>query len=786
MNSRTIRLFSCLIVFQLTCAGFARALTSEGQKSETLVTFDSDEVLSKITTNEGVRISRSSDGALEVHVTPFEQHKNNWPVVAFDGRLFGRKLNLANYSRVEVALQHQTDGLSRIDFQLSTGPDASSGVDYEDYLVPGHSPWTARIDLTTLKNNDPSEVSVLQFIFRPRPTETAYRIESVRAIYDPAIGSPAEKLESKVTAARQQFAKVKDLPSKLPAEQQDKARTQIAALAEQFDKLSAQLVKAKAQNYAGTLRALMTQADEVVNELGRMRFLADGPLLVWTPDPYRNILRATGPDPKTELLKNVSLAMAGNEFRDIVFSTTASGRDLSLNIAVESTGSTKIPAKAVEVRVTEYPKNLRGEYTGDALINVDGPVQIPAGETRQFWVRFNSRTVDLPAGDYAFNIAVNDDAAGARQVIPGKLTVWNFRLPNYDILPNNSYAIFSQGMRGDTSGEVFHQAVADMKAYGLNYIFVEPPEIPVPTGLDDNWQITGYSDEAFSSRLKSSVKAWQQAPGDDQLCFIIALSNFEDLGLKKDGYAFPNDKWKGVLRQYINHLKSLIADAGVKQNQWMLVLRDESMEPVLTKYDIPMAEAIKEIDPSIRIKCNSSAVISDPKWVERYFKAFDVFQPHRGRIDVLKFLRKSGRPIWFYECDTALTTLGRDLYDYYRVYTWDMLEQGIVGTGVWTYYSSPHDRPWNEDFQGCQLIYLHPQHGLVHSRRYEMFRETADDFRYVSALRSAAKAKGGQAIQDAESLIQQAVKEITTNRQDPSRCEHWRMEIANRIVGLTK
>ena len=113
-----------------------------------------------------------------------------------------------------------------------------------------------------------------------------------------------------------------------------------------------------------------------------------------------------------------------------------------------------------------------------------------------------------------------------------------------------------------------------------------------------------------------------------------------------------------------------------------------------------------------------------------------------------------------------------------------MLDQGITGTGAWTYYSSPHDRPWNEDFQGCQLIYLHPQRGLVHTRRYEMLREGNDDFRYVAALRAAAETKGDPAKQQAETLIEEAIQNIIGDRLDRTRAETWRARIAEQIVSM--
>ncbi len=754
-------------------------------RTKTIIDFRTDAVLKKIAVGPGVSIARTSDNALEVRVAPFAEHNNQWPLIAFSRDFFGEPLNLSGYSRLEVVLHHLSEGMARVDFDIATPPDTSTNVDYDQFMIPGQTTMTAKLSMTTLVNNDPSEIGIIQFIFRPRPTAAVYRLEPIRAVYDPSIGSPSETLLAGMAAAKDQFNALKrELASKLPADQQQAAQQRVADLGKCLVSLTQDIEKARSRQFYKAYRSLSRRADEVVSEAGKLRFLSTGPLCVWVPDRYPSFLRDAGPDLQAEPLKEISVSMAGNEFRDFVFSVAGSGRDLSLNLAVRPTGIASLPAQAIEIRQTDYPRNTRGEYTGDVLVPVGGSARIPSGESRQFWVRFNTRTIKVPPRQYTFELAISDDANSIKQVVSGKLEVWNFSLPSYDILPNNSYSIFSKGVRDDASGEKFRQAMADMKLYGLNYVFVEPPEIPVPTGLDDQWKITGYDDTAFSTRLKGAMEAWRQAPGEETLNFIISLSGFEEMGLKKEGYAFLNAQWKQVLTQYIKHLKSLIVDAGLKDEQWMLVLRDESMEPALMQWDIPMAEAIKSIDPTIRMTTNSSAIVSDPAWAARYFKAFDVFQPHRWREPVYQWLRTSGKPIWLYECDGGMAGMGRDLYDYFRLYTWDMLDHGFVGAGVWMYYSTPHDRPWNEDFQGCQLVYLHPERGLVHSRRYEMFRESLDDYRYVAALRAAAGKRGGDAVKRAQSLIQDAVKDIMTNRQDRQRCETWRVRMAQQVVSL--
>jgi hypothetical protein len=652
-------------------------------------------------------------------------------------------------------------------------------------MIPGQTTMTIRLATEAIRNNDPSQIGIIQFIFRPRAKDTDYRVEPIRAVYDPKMGSPAEHLRAKLKLAGEKLTEVRrQVLGKLPADQQQAAQEQAAKVVRDLAALNQDEAAARVDGYVGKYAELAKRAEEVIGQIAKLRLLEAGLLKAWVPDRYVNFVRQSGPRLQDPLLKEISLRMAGNEFRDFVFAASGAERELSLEASVRMTGQHLLPADAVTISVSDYPKNMRGEYTGDALVPVHGPVRIAAGESRQFWVRFDTRTAKIPAGDYTFELVLNDTLSGTREVYPGKLRIWDFSLPGYDILPNNSYAIFSGGLRDDSSGDKFRAAVMEMKKYGLNYIAIEQPDVPTPKGLDDQWRITGFNDELFKSRIHDALKVWHDAPGEEKLNFTISLSSFEELGLKRDGYAFGNDVWKGVLKQYLDHLKSILANEGLGNDRWMLVLRDESSEPVLMQYDIPFAEAIKEIDPAIRITCNSSAIMGDAHWTERYFKAFDVFEPLRTKELTLKYLRQSGKPIWWYECDTAMTVMGRELYDYYRVYPWEMIREGIVGTGIWTYISVPHDRPWGEDFQGCQLIYLHPQYGVIHSRRLEMYREGLDDFRYVAALRQAAKKHGNEAIEQAEQLIRQAIDDITSHRQESGHCDIWRQRLAERIVTM--
>jgi hypothetical protein len=744
--------------------------TATGQTTmQTLIDFSSDDAIANITVNDGVSIRRTDDGMLEVRITPFAEHGNMWPVVRFTQQFFGGSANLAGHSRLETVLHHDSKGMARVDLQFASADDMTRNVDNHALLIPGHTAMPVKMGIDVIRDNDPSNIVGIQLIFRPRDNATVFRLEPFRLVYDPAVGSAADRLAATAQQIPAQFdAARRQLPETLTAQQQ--AAT--AALAQRVESLTRDITAAHAQQFDKTYRALSRRVSDMVGEIARLRFMSAGRLWVWQPDRYPNILRDTGPQLTAEPLERLVLSMAGNECRDAVVMISAAESDLSLDIAVRSADESTLPAGAIAVRYTDYIQGTRPEPTGDALLRVEGPIALPAGESRQLWIRFDTRSAPLPPGSHGFELTIRDEAHGIERTIPGELTVWDFDLPSYDVLPNNSYAILGGRLGTD---DLYRQAVEHMKMYGMNYLFVETPVLLRPTGLDDDWNITGYDDALLMKHVRQAIDAWEAAPGDDQLNFIFAILNFHELGLEREGYAFPNERWKHVFAQWLTHFKSLMEKEGIDQSRWMLVLADESGEPALMNLEIPLAEAIKSIDPTVRISCNTSTILSDTLWSMRLFKAFDMFQPHLGYELPLEWLRLSGKELWVYQCETNLPLMGRDLYSYYRLYPWDMLERGFVGTGFWTYYSAPHDRPWNEDFQGCQLVYIHPEQGLIHSRRYEIAREGFDDYRYMMALRQAAP-------DVAEALIAEAVQDITTHRHDHHRAEQWRARIADTIL----
>ena len=476
--------------------------------------------------------------------------------------------------------------------------------------------------------------------------------------------------------------------------------------------------------------------------------------------------------------------MARNEFRHATFMATACDRDVELSVEVEA----EHPALAdsVLLRWAEFVTLPSGEEYGDPLLPLQGPLAIPQGESRELWLLFDARWSDLGPGDHDFRLRLRDLAGDAERVVPGSLRIWDFELPSYDSLPNNAYVEYHNSEIGS---RVPDEGVRHMKMYGVNMVYVYPHELPWPVEVDDALNITTFDAATLTRRVGDIEREWRAAPGEERLQWIFALTGAPERLLKSDAVVYPSEQWKSVLAQWVARFRELMRTLDVADEDWMFVLADESSESVLVTYEIPFAEMLKHIDGRLILTCNASQVINDAAMADRFFRAFDVLQPN---LDSLKrspalreFLGTNRRPLWTYRCE-SMAGLDRNLYDYYRVYAWNMLEYGITGTGMWT-YCAQGDSPWEGAGRSLSYNLVHKhrdEDSVVHSRRYEFYREGADDYRYAQALLAAARDKGEAAEREARDLVREAIADITANVRDVTGCEKWRLRIAGEILRL--
>lgn len=519
---------------------------------------------------------------------------------------------------------------------------------------------------------------------------------------------------------------------------------------------------------------------------------------VWEIDPYENFLKTRAPGPATPQIGNLQVQMSQDEFRDALFMVGPyDGGELAVDIHVETLDG--LPEGMILVQETLYVYNLGlggNQFTGDAVYPLTGPLVIPAGESRQVRLRFDGRYSGVQPGIYSFNVILTDVDSLKEQIIPGTVEVWDFNLPSTDELPNHNWVMIKGT---EWSGDVLTNGIQEMKKYGLNYIFVTWTEMPQAVDVDENGNILSLNTSSFDYRVSAPLTAWQAGVGNEKLNYIFYLY---DLSLGQTGdniITYPSELWNTLFGNWISMMRDRLQTLyGITDDRWMLVLGDEQGADTLMDYTIPLAETIKAIDPTITLICNSSVTLSEP-WASRYFAAFDIFQPnlqyYEERPALRTFLQSSGKELWAYKCAGYCGSVGFDIYKYYRSYAWRMVKYGMKGIGLWTYCVNTGGKPtydwpgYNPSGTGISwghvLAVKHwANDDVVHIRRYEMYRETVDDYRYILKLRDVAAQAGPQTQADAEALIDQATTDIIDNNWDHSLCDYWRTEIADEILSL--
>jgi len=522
----------------------------------------------------------------------------------------------------------------------------------------------------------------------------------------------------------------------------------------------------------------------------------------WQIDPYENFMKDRSQGASDPILERIDVKMAQGEYRDALFMLGPYAETRNINIDVQT--SAGVPGDMILVQETLYLLNRAPggtQYTGDALYPLSGPLTVPAGESRQVRLRFDARYSGVEPNDYKFAVILTDADAGEEQVIPGSLTVWDFELSSYDEFPNNGFVWFNNTQWSGNPNNSY--AVKDMKEGGFNIIYIHPIEMPTITSHDENWDNLVLDSTQFENRINMAVNAWAAAPGNDKLKWLIQPLSSVWNGEGSGPPGFLSTQWHTAFGNYLAQIKAILAGYGIYDDDWMMTLADEETAAALMEYTIPMAEAIKSIDSSVTMKCNSSAILIYPSWAARYLAATDIFQPHHTAVEdptyhaslggtYLDWLKSSGKPIWSYRCEGHFDEVGEDVYDYYRLDGWRAVKYGLVGTGIWT-YCAQGIYPWIDPLppkptqSGFILIFQHWDIGnpeVVHSRRYEMFREGRDDYRYVHKLREVAAAIGGSAPADVEQLIDNGATNILTNGSNHALCDQVRVTLAEEILRL--
>lgn len=501
--------------------------------------------------------------------------------------------------------------------------------------------------------------------------------------------------------------------------------------------------------------------------MGQFFLLHKPAFYTWQISPYVNILKQEYPAADSQALAQIQVSMGKGEYRDAVFMVSSNVTG-SQQVAVSLEMADTLLQNNAMIQESLYVTNTDNQIVGGANYKLEGPLTIPESESRQIRVRFNAKSGGLTPGTYNFNIRLTDTVNAYEQVIPGSVEVWNFELPDAaTFMHNNTYSEFANSSMSDMNDLM----VKDMKDYGLNVISVHPFDICINSGSTHTFSL---------SKLNEYVGMVMQNWGTGQRPkFVFSLG----YGIAPSGSAFG---------PWVTNFNNVLVSYGLTWSDYSFVFGDEATEWGLATFELPLHENAKTTAPNAKIFSNSSSMLSDPALRSRYFAATDQFGPDLDVVHMNTYLMNyfhtngSGKPLSLFRCRGDWATRRANMYNYYRVYGWECFSQNCQGLGLWSYCVDNNKNPWTGQESQYALVFRHPaKRDLVHSRRYETFREGIDDYRYMYLLRQVAQTRSSQEQAHAENLIQSALADVTTNINDYSKADYWRLQIAQEILATT-
>ena len=769
-------LFSCLTSLCLGTGGSA----AWGQL--VIADFEGPEPLKGMTTTSGVTINVATQGvtsgeqALQITRIPVSQCADQ-EVYAFIN--FPVPLDGSDYSRISFDVTNPGNADRALGFgcvMFNTGANAGWGWDGKEWSIPAGTTETVSFDLNKMARHvrpmiDVSAVLKMGLSVSPHANEElVVHVDNVRMELDSTLGSPTLRLMSQAMELREGCIALLDNVNwdGIAPDKQEGLRQLCTKTLKKIDDTLDACRKAEQDGgfkgaYHATNKAFHDLRQE--NAMGRLVLLDKPVFYAWEISPYVNIFKKEFPAADSQPLSKIAVSMAVNEYRDAVFMVSGNGSG-DQQIDVSLTTQDKTLQDSTLIQESLYLTNAVGQVVGGGHYRLETALAIPQSESRQIRIRFTSKNGGLKPGRYDFAIKLIDSKTSYQQVIPGTVEVWNFDLPDAaSFMSNNTYPQLTQTSLADLKDLM----VKDMKEYGLNVFLVHPKDISI---IQPDGQVQ-FEFAELDKYLATVMTSWGSGPTPQ---FIFSLG----YGIKPSEARLPT---------WMEEFTAVLEKHGVSFSECYFVFCDEATEQQLTMQEVPVHEEMKRAVPHARISTNSSAILSDVAVRARHFATVDRWEPdlyhvkHNPRL--LDYLRSSGKPITLYQCRGTWSVRDANMYNYYRVYGWEAIQAGCVGMGLWTYCVDWNMDPWKDKENQFVLVFRHPtKRDLVHSRRYEVFREGIDDYRYVYKLRQAAQEKGAQAQARAADMIRRAVAEITSDVADTSLCEKWRLKIARAIIQL--
>jgi len=476
------------------------------------------------------------------------------------------------------------------------------------------------------------------------------------------------------------------------------------------------------------------------------------------------------PPDNVQPVKRLNVSLAGNEIENRVINlTNVSGR--TLTILIRNVGESPL-APSVEFFLPIAVRARDGSQPMDALVPLAGArvFTVPADETRQVWIRVNTKKYRLNPGRYELTFDIMPlEAPDLRQAVKLEVERWPFDLPDESPLKICTWAQMFTGRSRHVIDSFQNEALDMLVEAGVNTFVLMPDEWPHPKFTADG-KLEGKLDFTLHDER---IRFYHQR-GNGQVLIILGV----DMGLWNN-LKFGTDAWRRALSEWMGAWRAHLRELGLSEKDFAFYLVDEPNESVIRSVYLGFGAELKKIWPEVRIYLNGATYLDDPQERKRLFQIADIVQVETyDAIGVdkrwLPTLQRDVREPWMYTYHGGRSR-SVNLYDNYLLPAWKAVAWRLQGIGFWSFCASHNEDPWDGLSKGAVgLIVVYPGTGrLISSRRWAAYREGIEG----AKLASMVAAKG----EDGRKLVDEAAFDIIT-AGEPNRLDYWRKRLAEFIL----
>lgn len=456
------------------------------------------------------------------------------------------------------------------------------------------------------------------------------------------------------------------------------------------------------------------------------------PYVCWRKSPWDNLDQVQLPRADIQDCSALTANMGQKEYESASFVlTNLSDQELAVTVSLR-------PSRlAVTLRQAMWVTEHDGARANDALPLLEGPLNIPSGESREVWLTIQTRGEQVGVYQTAVEVKV---PGVPTTTVPLRVEVYPVALPEDKPLHTHYWDYMVPQWHG---WELTRAYVADLKRHYVNVGVMHP--WPARMRFDEAGQLKkDYTD------LDPVLEAYRLL---DPRILLIDLTS-ENYLEKQDG--FFSEAWKLRFKSWLTDLVKHLADKGFGYDRIVLYPYDESIRPAVAA----MARLIKETDPKLRVYVNTVGQTEQQvRDVAPYVDLWDPYlydylgyapfdRPAALRKLASALLRKDDRLFWTYANPLGTQPKLAPPYRDYRLVPWRAWTLGMSGTGYWIYSYKTH---WNsykhEDGLNWAVVYLanakdappglSQKELVIPGKRWEATREGVEDYCYLYMLRQA-------------------------------------------------